>query len=222
MEFCMKSLLVKTLLAGLAIATFAGLGIYFSKRTFTVVPEKVQNISFNCKALTQEESKRLLGKDVVSAGYRPLQITIENKGNDYLKYSPEDISLKTVPAQVVAESVFSNTTGKAVGWGIAGLFLPVLWIPGIVVSARSYEANQKLSKSEQFHVEAVKLLLDRHKIENPIDSKAGIFKNSKIQDLVFVSLKDCQDTFTITLTNQSSQEKVICKADMNNQKFIVS
>lgn len=206
MEFCMKSLLVKSLLVSLAIATFAGLGIYFSKRSFTVVPEKVQNISFNCKALTQEESKGLLGKDVVSAGYRPLQITIENKGSDYLKYSPEDISLKTVPAQVVAESVFSNTTGKAVGWGIAGLFLPVLWIPGIVVSARSYEANQKLSKDfrERSYV---------HRIVEP---------NSKMQDLVFVSLKDCQDTFTITLTNQSSQEKVICNADMNNQKFTVS
>lgn len=202
----MKSLLVKSVLVGSVIIAFAGVAIYLSRTSITVIPEKVQNISFNCKALTQQESKGLLGKDVISAGYRPLQITIENKGNDYLKYSPEDISLKTVPAEIVAESVFSNTTGKAVGWGIAGLFLPVLWIPGIVVSARSYEANQKLTKDfkERSYV---------HRIVEP---------NSKIQDLVFVSLKDCSNNFTITLTNQSSQEKVICKADMNNQKFIVS
>lgn len=203
----MKSF-IKPLLITLSVAAVAGVGFYFS-RTMLVSPakiEKIQNVSFTAKALTKQESKGLLGKDVISAGYQPIQITLENKGNDYLKYSPEDISLKTVPAQVVAESVFSNTTGKAVGWGIAGLFLPVLWIPGIVVSARSYEANQKLAKDfkEKSYV---------HRVVEP---------NAQMKDLIFVNLKDYNDNFTVTLTNISSQEKVLCKADLANQQFIVS
>lgn len=199
---------IKPLLITLSFAAVAGVGFYFS-RNLVLNPakiEKIQNVAFNAKALTKEESKGLLGKDVISAGYRPIQITIENKGNDYIKYSPEDISLKTVPAQVVAESVFSNTTGKAVGWGIAGLFLPVLWIPGIVVSARSYEANQKIAKDfkEKSYIQRV------------------VEPNSKMQDIIFVGLKDYNDNFTVTLTNLSSQEKVLCKADMVNQQFIVN
>ncbi|MFN8674388.1 MAG: DUF2202 domain-containing protein [Candidatus Sericytochromatia bacterium] len=70
---------------------------------------------------------------------------------------------------------------------------------------------QNISQSEQFHVDAVKLLLDRHKIENPIDSKAGVFKNSKIQDLYNKLIADGNESLEKALLVGAKIEEVDIK-----------
>ena len=40
-----------------------------------------------------------------------------------------------------------------------------------------------ISKSEQIHIDSIKLLLDRHKLDSTISDQKGVFKNTKIQEL---------------------------------------
>lgn len=157
-----------------------------------------QNIIVGCKAYSAEESVGYLGKDVVSAGYQPLHITIENNSDRFLKFSASNMSLKTVPADIVAQSVYTNTTKRVVGWGIAGLFLPVLWIPGIVHASSSYKANEKLTQDFQTKAATDRILAP----------------HTKIDGLLFVDIADFNTSWTLLLIDTASCETVTCAVDM--------
>lgn len=193
-----------TFLFGLSAIGFCCTYLIYSSRRSTKSQNsqkqlKSQGIQIHCKNFTKEECVGYLGRDVISAGYKPIKITIENNTDRNLKFSPSDISLKTVQADVVAKKVYYNTTGRATGWGIAGLIMPILWVPGIVHSASSYKANQKLS--DNF---SAKSATDRN-----------IAPKSSIEGLIFVAIEDYKDTFDIILSDNNSQKKFFCTIDMN-------
>ena len=165
--------------------------IQFSKLTGT----KPVNIKAHCTSFTKEECEGYLGRDAISAGYKALKINIENHTENYLQFSSQGISLKTVPANVVAKKVYRNTSGRIAGWGIGGLIMPLVWIPGIVHSASAYKNNKKTS--ENF---ALKALADR-----------VIAPNSNIEGVIFTKINDYKDTFDIVLTDINSQEKIVLK-----------
>ena len=156
---------------------------------------KKDQILLGCKAFSKEESVGYFGRDVVSAGYKPVKITIGNSTNRHLKFSLGDISLKTIPAETVVQSVYYNTRSRATGWGISSLFIPILLIPGILHTGSSYKSNQRLYND--FMKKAAKDQI--------------IAPNSRLEGIIFVDLKDYNNLLSIVLTDNHSNEKIICK-----------
>jgi hypothetical protein len=157
-----------------------------------------KNIILKCKVFSAEECMGYLGKDVISAGYQPLHITIENNSERFFSFSSRNISFKTISPEIVAQSVYSNTTKRIVGWGIAGLFIPLLWIPGIVHAGSSYTTNEKITQDFQ-----IKAATDRI-----------LAPNTKIDGLLFVDIADFNTSWTLLLTDTTSGEIVTCAIDM--------
>lgn len=160
---------------------------------------KSENILVQCKTFTKEECVGYLGRDVISAGYKPIKISIENYSKQYLKFSTKNISLKIVPAELVVKKVFYNTAGRAAGWGIAGLFMPILWIPGAIHSVKAHKDNKRLSAD----------FITKSATNRLIAPK------SRMEGVIFVGINDYKNFFDIVLIDTDSQKKVFFKIDMN-------
>jgi len=191
-----------TILVGTAAAIILFYCLF--PRLKTLVCHERPKPSVVCKAFTAEECKGYLGRDVVSAGYKPIQITVTNSTDEYFQLNVKDISLKTVAADVVAQSVYNNTTGCMTAWGIASCFIPILIVPGIVLSARSYEKNQKLTND--FICGSL--------------NDTTIAPGASINGTIFVAIQDYNDTFTISLINRDSQMKINYTVSLCNGRFI--
>src|SRR3990170_2680130 len=60
------------------------------------------------KALSQKEALSTFGRDVVKAGYQPIEITVTNHTDHYLALNPKNFTMKTVSANQVAKAVHHN------------------------------------------------------------------------------------------------------------------
>lgn len=68
-----------------------------------------------------------------------------------------------------------------------------------------------ISQSEQIHMDAIKMLLDRHKLENPVSEQKGVFKNAKIQELYNTLSKEGLESLEKALNVGAKVEEVDIK-----------
>lgn len=156
--------------------------------------DKKERVSISYQAFSKNESLQYLGKDVLKAGYQPIQITIYNNTQRNLLFSPTHISLPTVSADIVAKSVYDSSTQRAVGWGITGLFIPIFLIPAIVDTSWSVDANQEMEID--YKTKATKEQL--------------ISAGSSLNGVIFVPADAYKKPFTVTLTDVGTDEKLEC------------
>ena len=84
-----------------------------SSLTFDVAAP-LENVYMSCKAFDKADSKRYLGKNVLSYGYQPLQISIRNNSKDTYFVPLNGISLPHQDHYKVAEEVHYSTATRAV------------------------------------------------------------------------------------------------------------
>jgi len=144
----MRKILLLVLL--LAVAAVSGCANYKAAALPILQPEfapysqDCNDVTVSCKALSEYECKRHLGRNVLKKGYQPIQICIQNESRTYLLLSPQSINLPLVPPEDVAREVHTSTVGRATAWGVGGLFIWPLLVPAVVDGVKSSQANQKL------------------------------------------------------------------------------
>lgn len=163
------------------------------------------HLVIDCKKLNNNESLSLLGKDVLKAGFTPLTIAVANNTDHYFKFSPTDITLKTVPAELVAKKVHNKTFLRTLIWKIGSFFNPFLSLPGAAHSALEERANDKLDRKFILQTASDRLIGPQEKINN----------------VIFVAHQDYQSEFTIFFADKNSRENVICKINMENNNPII-
>ena len=185
----------------LSILTLAGLSGCAKYRVQSLKPliKKAQleknSISFSYKLFNRAECIKYLDRNVIQKGYQPIQITFVNNTNRYFTISEQSLSFECVSAKEVAESVHTNTVGRAAGFGVAALIVWPFIIPAIVDGIGSAQANEQLDAD--FAAKAL--------------SKTVIAPYCKCNGLVFVSTDMQFDgEFTLTIS------------DLNGKQFILS
>lgn len=164
--------------------------------TLKPVP-KHENILFAAKTFCHSDCTDCLGRDVISAGYTPVQIAIKNNSHSYLDFSTSKINLHTVSTKRVAESVYFSVWARALGYGIPSIFcFGLLIIPACVDSMWASEANEQMLRDYQ---------------EKTIQEKT-IVPNSSLEGLVFVPNTSYENKLEVTLIDRDSLENIICKA----------
>ncbi len=190
---------LKLSIVSCGLLILSGCAHYKSRPLKSLLPKKINNIKeeilFNYKIFNKNDSKAYLGVNVIRAGYIPIQISIKNNTKKRILFSPSQISLKTVPAHVVAEAVKDRTTSRIVGWGITGCFIPIFIIPAIVDSAWSVEANEKM-------------LID-YSLKSL--SKQIIEPTDQLDGIIFVESQDFHENFTVILYDLDSRNIITCK-----------
>jgi len=147
------------------------------------------DIMAGAKAFNKSDCKKYLDRDVISEGYQPVQLFIQNGSDKDYVFSLSRISLPTARAEEVAEKVHTNTAGRAAGYGAAAwLTFGILAVPAIVDGIKSSNANEAL--------------------DNDFSAKTAhdqiVFHHSHFNKILFVPVNEYQPTFTITLVEQNS------------------
>jgi hypothetical protein len=152
---------------------------------FAPYSETIEGVTLACKPLSREECKRFFDRDIIDKGYQPVQMTIVNDSSRYILFSNQGISLPVCSPQEVAEKCHTSTTGRAAGYGVAGLFVWPLLIPAVVDGVGSSQANTKLDRD--FNEKNIEQM-----VINPYATHNGIvfFSKSEYQDSFFVRLVD--------------------------------
>jgi hypothetical protein len=159
-----------------------------------IITTQSENVHLVSKAFTRLDCKKYLDRDVISKGYQPVQIFIQNNSNKTYHFSPSRVSLASARADEVAQKVHTSTAGRAVSYGTAAVLTTGLFaIPAIVDGIKSSNANKALDND--FACKAAKDQI--------------IYPYSNLNMLLFVPVENFQNTFSITLLDQKTEEAKI-------------
>ena len=142
---------------------------------------EIDGVRIGCKVFSKGDCLTYLDRDVIAKGYQPIQLTFENTTNKTYVFSSKKISIPCTNTQEVAQSVYTSTLGRVVGYSL-------LILPAIVDGVKSMNANAKLN--EDFHEKA-----REHFIIPP-----GSYQKT----LVFVPRAHYHPIFDLTLLEQET------------------
>src|SRR3569832_1289525 len=163
--------------------------------TLETIPsaEKNEEVVAVAKTFDKSECKRYLDRDVIAEGYQPVQLFIQNNSEKNYLFSLIRLSLPFARSEEVASKVHTSTVGRAVGYGVAALFIWPFEIPAVVDGVKSAQANDNL-----VFVFSAKTARDQ-----------TIAAYSSMNKIVFVPKSDYQSPFTVTLIDQKTNEPKI-------------
>ncbi len=145
------------------------------------------------KAFDLSECKEYLDRDVLSAGYQPIQLYIQNNSSKPYIFSPERVSLSCATAKEVGDMVHTSTAARVAGYAAGALFVWPLVIPAVVDGIMSAEANDALDKD----------------FYSKVAGNQTIFPHSYFNKIIFVPSNQFESKFSITLIDaQSNQPKL--------------
>jgi hypothetical protein len=181
-----------------ALATlFFGIDLYKSWYSYDAFPVSQaqlpaldkKEILLTTKALSPEESKTFLGKDLLERGYQPIQLTIQNNSSKAYIMASDRIELPTASASDVAAKVGKSSLGREIGYKIAGFLFWPLMIPGTIDSLKTLK-NQSDLKRE----------LNAKTVTNE-----EITPYSTVTRVIFVPVEEYKSSFRVVLIDKSSQ-----------------
>lgn len=187
-KLCGTALLATTLVLS-SCASYKAVSLN-TNLTPEYVPQgaEVPEIAIGAKAFSKYDCKMYLDRDVLSEGYQPVQLTIQNNSKRTLQFIMNGLSLPHVPAEHVAQTVHTSTIGRIVGYSVGSLLLWPLIIPAIVDGIKSSEANKQLD--HDFIAKSAKDQI--------------LYPHGRMNGLVFVPLRDFTDSFTVSLVDKET------------------
>lgn len=188
----MVSLIKKSIFkAASALLVFAGLTTPLVGWANCHSSKDLKNVEVYTKTFNQYDCKKYLDRDVIAAGYQPIQIIIKNNSDKVVVFSPDQVSLTCARVEEVAARVRTSTTGRAVGYGAAAVFFMGLFaIPAIIDGVGSARANSALDADYYFKVA----------------KGQSLSPNTKLNGLLFVPKGSFTNTFTVTLREEGSNK----------------
>ena len=150
-----------------------------------------EDVTIIAKAFNRADCKRYLDRDVISKGYRPVQLYIENNSPNNYHFSLNRITLPLARAEEVAEKVHTSTAGRAAGYGAAAVFTCGLFaIPAVIDGVKSANANESL--------------------DNDFSSKSArdqtLYPHSHANMVLFVPTSGYTSNFDVTLMDLASNK----------------
>lgn len=179
------------MLSGCASYKAAPLSSLSSEAVYSSSSKKSSDIFIAAKTFDKTDCKRYLDRDVISKGYQPIQLYIQNNSDRSYSFSLSRIDLPFARQEEVADKVHTSTIGRILGYGIPGVI--ILWpllIPAVVDGIKSSEANDALDCDFSAKIA-------RDQTINP---------HSLFNKIIFVPASDFQQSFNVTLIDQESNK----------------
>jgi hypothetical protein len=184
------------LLATIALLGLSGCAHYRAKSlnrlTTGIEPQNKKSvISFAYQVFDTDDCLYYLDRDVIAKGYQPVHITFTNNTSHHLNFSTEMFSFPCASIGEVAADAHTNTTARAVGYGVGGIFIWPLLIPAIVDSMGSAKANKKLNAD-----------FSRKGLRSQL-----VPPSSSINGLIFVPVESFDSNFSFVVTDMKNNQR---------------
>jgi hypothetical protein len=146
---------------------------------------KHRGIQVSSKVYDAEESKKYLNSDLLSRGYQPIQITIQNQ--TATSFYLEGVDLPQVPTSEITRKISKSSLPRSIGYKVAGLFFWPFAIPGTIDGIKTLHKQGKMSKD--FAAKAVK-----QEIISPFSTLHRVLfvRSSDLKKCAVLSLSDDQ------------------------------
>jgi hypothetical protein len=150
-------------------------------------------VSFEHHVFDKYDCRCYLDRNVKGRGYQVIHITLTNNTHNTLSFSPSRFSFPCIDPQEVADTVHTNTTARAVGYGLTGIFVWPFLVPALVDGIGSSKANEKLNID--FHRKAL-----HEQFVKPL---------STINGLIFVPNESFDPDFSFVVTDVTNNKQYV-------------
>ena len=151
---------------------------------------KDRGIAVSAKAITNEESKRYFGHDLISRGVQPLQLMIQNNTSNEYSLCPSSVDLDRVEASKVAFKVTKSAIPRGIAYRIASLLFWPFAIPSTIDSVRVMTHHKNLKKD-----------LKAKSVKDEI-----VVPYSTFHRILFVPIDKLKEQFKVTLIDLDTLE----------------
>ena len=158
-----------------------------------ILSHQSSGIVASWKTFDKKDCQTYLGRDVLSEGYVPVQMTISNNSKDPIYLSADNFSIPLAPPLQVARKVHTSTAGRVAAWGAGGLIFWPLLVPAVYDGIKSSEANQILDDDYRFKA------LKEHTIQ----------PQATLNSIVFIPEDQINQRIEMFLVNERTQEKTV-------------
>jgi len=157
----------------------------------TPEPFREKGIYISAKAYDVHDSKAYLDRDLLSIGYRPIQVTIQNNSSSTYFLSDRGLDIPTVEAGSVANSVTCRHIPKSIAFKVAGFAFWPFIIPGAIDSIITFKNHNKMK--HDYYAKSIK------------PEEEQILPYSTVNRVIFIQ-KDLQlDHFHLHLKTKNSR-----------------
>ena len=184
-------------LLGLSLICSVGCARYHATALSSVCPDAIHTTAPSdglivaAKAFSKADCKRYLDRDLISKGFQPIQLYIENVSDKTYLFSTSRVNLPLCPPEEVAKKAHTSTLARIGGYGAAAIFAsPLFVIPAVIDGLGSSRANSVLD-----HDFAEKSAKDQ--LIPPYTHK---------NMLLFIPIDSTQDSFVVTLLDEETNK----------------
>ncbi len=175
----------------------------------SIVPEVLpfnpeHGVVVTAKAFTSDESKFLLGHDLVSRGVVPVQVSVQNNTANEYSLCASSVDLPHIDPKKVAFTVSKSAIPRAVGWKILSFLFWPLMIPSTIDGIRTYTHHQHLKRD--FHAKSLK---ERGEVLSPY---------STFHRILFIPKESVEETFVVTVIDVETMEQTSIKTHLSKQQ----
>lgn len=104
-------------------------------------------VTLTAKAYNEEESAAYLNKNLIEHGFRPIQITVENKSSKSFSISPSGFNVPAATTDDVTSQILVSKIPVSAALSIAGFFFWPVSALSAASSVVSYKSHRKTVRS---------------------------------------------------------------------------
>jgi hypothetical protein len=153
-------------------------------------PLEKEGLHVQALAYTAQESKQYLKENLLSKGYQPVQISIQNNSAYPIGFGDLSVDLPFVSGSEVATQLLKDTIPRAIGFKVASFFFWPFLVPSTIDTFIVYKNQKKLR-----HDYAAKTVKAYEEILPPY---------STLTRVLFVKQSDYKPDFTVSLQDKET------------------
>ncbi len=158
------------------------------------------HVVVTAKSFTPDESKFLLGHDLISRNIVPIQVDVQNNTANEYSLCASSVDLPHVDPSNLAFIVCKSAIPRAIAWKIVSFFFWPLMIPSTIDGIRTYNHYKNLRKDLN-----AKSLKEKGEVVAPY---------SIYHRVLFVPKSEVKETFAVTLIDLETLEQTSIETNL--------
>ena len=154
-----------------------------------------RGIQMAYKVYNDFESKIYLDRDLISKGFQPIQLTIQNNTASSFLLGKDDVSLPLASVSSVAWSISKSSIPRSIAYKVLGFVFWPFMIPDTIDSVKTYATHRDLKRD--YAAKSIK------------NNQEEILPFSTMHRIMFVEKEKYEENFSVTLFNTKTYETVI-------------
>jgi hypothetical protein len=155
--------------------------------SFVLSKDNEGEVYVEAKALNLEETRDYVNRDLLSRGYQPILLQIDNTSPFSYEIKKSQVDMQMANAKKIVQEIGRSSLPRTIAYKILGFFFWPFMIPGTIDSARAWNKEYTLQKELN-----AKTLKEEGEI---------IPAYSSMSRLLYIPKEEIKETFHLSLTN---------------------